>query len=69
MIDLFSTFCKLCGHFIENIKLPDEDKPDYYKKILSIDQTALNNNNIFQSPTWLKAYKQYKQKKTQLKLY
>jgi hypothetical protein len=69
MLDLFSMFCRFCGHFLENQRPLSHEKPNYVAEHSEKDEAILKTECEILSPTWITAYDNYRQKPPELTTY
>jgi glycosyltransferase involved in cell wall biosynthesis len=59
MLDLFTVFCRYCGHFLENQKPPGNEDPNHMEETFK-EKAKLETTYEVISPTWAATYKRYK---------
>ena len=69
MVDLFSMFCRYCGHFLENQRRSHQEQPIYPTEYFKERGTNLGVNSEITSAAWSKAYACYRQKTPKLTRY
>jgi hypothetical protein len=69
LLDLFSMFCRYCGHFMENQRRYSDRQPVYPAGYSSERGTKPGVGCGMMSPTWIRAYTGYRQKIPKLTRY
>jgi hypothetical protein len=69
MLDLFSVFCRLCGHFLENQRPLWPDRRNNGEENLEDAECTVKTDGEIMSPTWITAYESYNKKPPELTKY